>query len=156
MLYVDIMKEQLQKLKVPELKKILLKFKSEVGAVSKLKKEDLIKKILDLEKKGFPIPKNTIRMAAEQNELQKPILYKKPQYRNILSDYPDILTKKEAIQDINDAILRNIDDIRSYERDFKRRKMPRFEKTSRKNKIKSIEKGIKLYRKDLVKLRKMK
>ena len=50
------MKAELESHPVRNLKAILKNLKQPIGGYSKLKKSDLVKRILDLKQKGFPVP----------------------------------------------------------------------------------------------------
>lgn len=51
------MKDILESHPVVNLKKILKNMKQDIGAYSKMKKADLVNRILELKKKGYPVPK---------------------------------------------------------------------------------------------------
>ena len=51
------MKEKLESHPVANLKKILRTMKQDIGSYSKMKKAELVARILELKKKGFPVPK---------------------------------------------------------------------------------------------------
>lgn len=53
----NYMKDILETHPVINLKAILRKMKQDVGSYSKMKKDELIKRIMELKKKGFPVPK---------------------------------------------------------------------------------------------------
>jgi hypothetical protein len=73
------MKDILETHPVANLKKILKEMKQQIGSYSKMKKAELVARILELKKKGFPVPKV---------EMYKKPVTKKPQAK------PKPVTKK--------------------------------------------------------------
>jgi hypothetical protein len=62
------MKEILETHPVANLKKILKEMKQEVGSYSKMKKAELVARILELKKKGFPVPKVEMYVKPERKK----------------------------------------------------------------------------------------
>jgi len=134
---------------VPILKKMLKNIKTEVGAISRMKKDDLVKKILDLKKKGFPIAKN---ISGDY----------KPKGTNYIDNKADldILSKAEVIKNIKTNIARDKENLKNaldyIAREKKRGKKEGFSPQeitkSLKNRLEDatrLRKTIKRYEKDL-------
>jgi len=73
------MKDILETHPVANLKKILKEMKQEVGSYSKMKKAELVARILELKKKGFPVPKVEIYKKPKKAEPKPKPQTKKPE-----------------------------------------------------------------------------
>jgi DNA-binding transcriptional MerR regulator len=75
------MKEILETHPVANLKKILKEMKQQIGSYSKMKKAELVARILELKKKGFPVPKVEMYKKPKKAEPKK----EEPKLKNSLT-----------------------------------------------------------------------
>lgn len=80
------MKDILETHPVANLKKILKEMKQQIGSFSKMKKAELVARILELKKKGFPVPK--VEMY-NKPVTKKPEAKPKPQTKKPVSKKPE-------------------------------------------------------------------
>jgi hypothetical protein len=85
----EYMKDILESHPVANLKAILRKMKQDVGSYSKMKKAELINRIMELKKKGFPVPKVEKYVKPERKKAEPKKAEKKPAPKKAVTKKPE-------------------------------------------------------------------
>jgi hypothetical protein len=112
------MKDILETHPVTNLKAILRNIKGDIGSYSKMKKAELIDRIMELKKKGFPVPKVEKYVKPVRKKVEKKPEPKKPEPKKVVdrTKIGKMILKDYTKKAIHDSVskIKTLEEFRNY------------------------------------------